>query len=252
MKLLLLGGTADARQLAQALHGHGVEVIYSIAGLVRQPRLECRVISGGFSMRGGLQSFVMHEQVDAILDATHPYARRMSETALAVTRALEIPVWRYQRPPWKAQVGDDWRDFEDWAALPAMLQDRRSVFLTAGQLVPAFVDALPVHCPDGEQRQILRTATRPGMHLPDSMTWIEDIGPFDVDSERTLFERYQVDALVSKNSGGLATVAKLTVARERGVPVFLLRRPLLPAADIEFSTPDKCLDHIVGRARATA
>jgi precorrin-6A/cobalt-precorrin-6A reductase len=133
-----------------------------------------------------------------------------------------------------------------------MLQDRRSVFLTAGRPTPVFVDALQTHCQDGEQRQILRTATPPRMRLPDSMTWIEDIGPFDVDSERALFEQYQVDALVSKNSGGSATVAKLTVARERGLPVFLLRRPLLPAADIEFSTPEQCLDHIVALARATA
>jgi precorrin-6A/cobalt-precorrin-6A reductase len=244
VKLLLLGGTADARQLAQDLHWRGVEVIYSIAGLVRQPQLDCRVLSGGFSAQGGLQQFVAHEAIDAIMDATHPYAQRISATALAVARAGGIPLWRYQRPPWQAQAGDDWHTFEDWSELPQMLRAKRSVFFTAGQLTQAFVEQLQAHCAAGGQRQVLRTAIQPEIELPESMTWIEDIGPFDIDSERDLFERYRVDALVSKNSGGAATAAKLEVARDRGVPVFLLRRPLLAAADVEFSEPRPCLDFI--------
>jgi precorrin-6A/cobalt-precorrin-6A reductase len=248
VKLLLLGGTADARQLAQGLQQRGIEVIYSIAGLVRQPVLDCRVLSGGFSAQGGLDQFVMREAIGAILDATHPYAQRMSATALAVARAQGIPLWRYQRPPWQAQAGDDWQTFADWSELPPLLRGRRSVFFTAGQLTQAFVEQLQAHCADGGQRQILRTAIRPEIELPESMTWIEDIGPFDIDSERDLFARYRVDALVSKNSGGAATVAKLSVARERRVPVFLLRRPLLAAADAEFSELRQCLEFVAGQA----
>ena len=239
MKLLLLGGTADARQLAQDLHAQGVDVIYSIAGLVRQPQLDCRVISGGFSEQGGLAAFVLREDIGAIVDATHPYAQRMSVTAVTVARAQGIPVWRYQRPPWQAQPGDDWQEFDDWTALPPMLQAKRAVFFTAGQLAQDFIERLQRVAVD--QRQVLRTAVAPGIDLPASMTWIEAIGPFDVDAERALFERYQIDALVSKNSGGAGTLAKLVVARERGVPVFMLRRPVLQAADAEFGEVGQCV-----------
>jgi len=252
VKLLLLGGTADARQLAQGLQQRGVEVIYSIAGLVRQPRLDCRVLSGGFSARGGLQQFVAQAAIGAILDATHPYAQRMSATALAVARAQGIPLWRYQRPPWQAQAGDDWHSFDHWPELAPLLCGKRAVFFTAGQLTQAFVEKLQAHCAAGGQRQVLRTAIQPEIELPKSMTWIEDIGPFDIDAERDLFERFRVDALVSKNSGGAATAAKLEVARERGVPVFLLRRPLLAAADVEFCEPRQCLDFIAAQALVSA
>ena len=250
MKLLLLGGTADARQLAQGLQQRGVEVIYSIAGLVRQPQIECRVLSGGFSAQGGLQAFVLREAIDAIVDATHPYAQSMSATALTVARTEGIPLWRYQRPPWQPQADDDWREFDDYSELPSLLRDRRSVFFSAGQLAQPFVEQLQASC--AEQRQVLRTAIRPTIDLPGSMIWIEDIGPFDIDAERSLFERYRVDALVSKNSGGAATVAKLSVARERAVPVFLLRRPLLPPADEEFSEPRQCLDFVAGQKLVSA
>jgi precorrin-6A/cobalt-precorrin-6A reductase len=250
VKLLLLGGTAEARQLAQDLSRQGVEVVYSIAGRVRQPLLECRVQSGGFSAQGGLRQFVIREAIGAILDATHPYAQRISATALGVARAQDIPLWRYQRPSWQAQAGDDWRTFDDWAELPALLRGRRSVFFTAGQLTQVFVEQLQAHC--AGQLQVLRTATRPEIDLPASMTWIDDIGPFDIDSERKLFERYRVDTLVSKNSGGEATAAKLGAARARGVPVFLLRRPPSSAADAEFSEPRQCLDFVTGQALASA
>jgi precorrin-6A/cobalt-precorrin-6A reductase len=252
MKLLLLGGTADAQQLAQGLHQRGVEVIYSIAGLVRQPKLECRVISGGFSAKGGLEQFVEVEDIAAIVDATHPYAQRMSDTAVAVACTRSIPVWRYQRPPWQTQQGDDWQAFDDWSALPALLQSKRSVFFTAGQLTQSFIDNLQSSTAAVEQRQCLRTAIRPPVTLPDSMTWIEAIGPFDIDAERALFEHHAIDALVSKNSGGAATVAKLVVARERGVPVFLLRRPVLAAADAEFSEVGQCLTFVTAQASEIA
>ena len=100
MNLLLLGGTAEAKQLARDLQQQGIALIYSLVGLVRQPQLDCRVISGGFSARGGLRRFIEDEAVDAILDVTHPYAQRMSDHAVEVARQCGIPIWRYQRPPW--------------------------------------------------------------------------------------------------------------------------------------------------------
>ena len=249
MTLLLLGGTAEARAVAEQLHARGVDVIYSIAGLVRQPQLDCRIESGGFSRHGGLDAFCRAEGVDAVLDATHPYAAHMSCTAREVTRALQIPLWRYQRSPWQAGAGDDWRAFEDWRELPAALADRRAVFLTAGQIGQDIADAF-ARTPG--QKQWLRSATAPGVELPESMTWIEAIGPFAADDERALFEQHGFDAVVSKNSGGAATAAKLDIARERGVPVWLLERPRLPAADDEFAEVPACVEFVVAQQRETA
>ena len=251
MSLLLLGGTADAKFLARELHRQGITVIYSIAGLVRQPQLDCRVVSGGFSRLGGLGKFIEDESIDAILDATHPYAQRMSEQAVAVARLRGIPVWRYQRPPWQAQTDDVWHEFSDWQSLAPLLQTFRSVFFSAGQLLPEFVDQLGSQVDNGEQRHLLRTANSPDFGLPESIIWIEGIGPFDIDSERALFDRYAIDALVTKNSGGSATGAKLTVAQERGVPVFVLQRPSLAATDREFAELGSCLGFVAARAGAT-
>lgn len=251
MKLLLLGGTADARELADGLQRLGVEVIYSIAGLVRQPQLECRVVSGGFSAGGGLAAFLQREAIDAILDATHPYAGRMSATAADAARAQGLPLWRYQRPAWQAQAGNDWHEFGDWSMLADRLAGYRSVFFSAGQLTQAFVDELKERSADG-QRQVLRTAIEPEIDLPASMSWIGGIGPFDIDGERALFDRYRFDALVSKNSGGAATAAKLEVARERGVPVYLLQRPALVPADAEFGATGQCVEFIAEQNRASA
>lgn len=252
MTLLLLGGTSDARRLAQRLHERGGDVIYSLAGLVRQPQIDCRIVSGGFTPLGGLRQFIEMEKVAAILDATHPYAQRMSDTAVAAARHCGIPVWRYQRPPWHAQSADDWHDFDSWEQLIPQLLTRRSVFFSAGQLQQTFVDQLIDQLNNTNQRHTLRTATRPQIKLPQTMTWIEDIGPFDIDAERALFERFEVDTLVTKNSGGSATAAKITVAREQGLPVFLLTRPPLVGADEEFSDFDLCFDFVARRTSEAA
>jgi precorrin-6A/cobalt-precorrin-6A reductase len=258
MNLLLLGGTAEAKQLARdlqqprGLQQQGVEVIYSLAGLVRQPQLDCRVVSGGFSVRGGLHRFIEDEAVDAILDVTHPYAQYMSERAVEVARQCGIPVWRYQRPSWQPQPGDTWQEFADWPELLTHLRPYRSVFLSAGQLSQDFVESVRLQSGDSGQRHLLRTATALDFDLPASMTWVEGIGPFDIDSERALFERHAVDVVVTKNSGGSATIAKLTLAREQGLPVFLLQRPQLAAADVEFERLDECLSFVVAQSGVTA
>ena len=116
---------------------------------------------------------------------------------------------------------------------------------------PELAEQLRTDCAESGQRQLLRTATRPDFTLPESMTWIEDIGPFTHDAELEAFERHAVDALVSKNSGGDATVAKLKVARELKVPVFLLRRPTLPSVEREFADLETCLEFVVARSAET-
>ena len=244
MSILVLGGTGDARQIAQRLHNRNLPVIYSVAGLVRQPELPCRVVSGGFSQFGGLISFLKKSGVNAVMDATHPYAAHMSRTAVSAARLCQIPVWRYLRPPWLPQPGDEWHEFADWQELPPMLRDRNVVFFASGQLPRGVAERLQQLAQECGQTHLLRTAVQPQQKLPESMISIEGIGPFSVEQERIIFSKFGVDALISKNSGGTATAAKLAVARERDVPVYMLQRPLLPTANQEFDNIDSCIDFV--------
>jgi len=233
MSLLLLGGTADARRLCKALIDQGVAIIYSVAGLVRTPDVDCEVVSGGFTQFGGLPAFLKDRNITAILDATHPYAATMSTTAVAAAKACNILCWRFHRPAWEACKGDNWQMFKDWDDMLPALRNKESIFLTAGQIEQQIVDCLARN----EQQILYRTAAKPKILLPDAIKWIKAIGPFDKEDELALMKQYQVDVLVSKNSGGEATVAKLIVARELGVPVFMLQRPELSIADRVFTDP---------------
>ncbi|MGK0500596.1 MAG: precorrin-6A/cobalt-precorrin-6A reductase, partial [Oceanicoccus sp.] len=117
MNLLILGGTADGRKLATSLHQQGVSVIYSVAGLVRMPDVDCQVVSGGFSQFGGLISYIKQQSITAILDVTHPYAQIMSATAVDVAKACDIPCWRFHRAAWQPEAGDNWQLFQQWDKL---------------------------------------------------------------------------------------------------------------------------------------
>lgn len=239
MTLLVLGGTTEGKQLATNLAEQGIALIYSLAGLVRTPELDCEIVSGGFTQHGGLISFITQRRITAILDATHPYAQGISTRAVEAATACGIPCWRYQRPAWRPGPGDDWREFDTMEALLAALNDKQSVFLTAGQLDQRSLDVLQAYQQQG-QRQLLRTAVKPQVPLPPGMHWTQAIGPFDIEDERRLMADHQIDVLVSKNSGGQATAAKLTVARERAIPVYMQARPKLPKPDQEFDDLEKC------------
>lgn len=242
-KLLLLGGTADARRMTKVLleesdeQKQQLQIVYSVAGLVRTPELPCEVLVGGFSQFGGLATYIRDEKVDAILDVTHPFAATMSSTAVSVAKDMGIPCWRFHRPEWQQQPGDHWQMFNDWQALIPELAGKHSVLLTAGQPTQVAMDQLVAQSLQvyGGQRLILRTAAPPRVELPDSVEWIKGIGPFRLEDEQALFEQYGVDALVTKNSGGASTEAKLHAARELDVEVFMLQRPTLPDADQQFS-----------------
>ena len=242
MCLLILGGTADGRRLADFFYQQGLSVIYSVAGLVRKPKLSCKVISGGFTQFGGLQVFIKKNGVTAIIDVTHPYAQIMSTTAVETAKACGIPCWRFHRPAWKAQRGDQWRCFRQWPNLAAKLVTYRRVLLTCGQLNQKEFALLRAYA---NQKQWLRTAVKPRIDLPISAQWIKAMGPFNVDDEIQLMQSREIDVLVSKNSGGDATSAKLQAARELAIPVFMLERPTLADADRIFYTRQQCQNYVL-------
>ncbi len=243
MTLLLLGGTSEAKLLAKSLHKLGLKIIYSIAGLVRTPALECEVVIGGFSQFGGLDSFIKANNISAILDVTHPYAQNMSRQALISAKNKDIPCWRFHRPPWKVEEGDDWTIFTSWQALLQAIKDKNSVFFSAGQLPEYAVDVLNNYVKDG-QKQLLRTAVNSTIALPDNMKWVKGIGPFRKQSEVDLLIANNVDCLVSKNSGGTATQQKILAARELGIPVYMLQRPTLEPSNKEFNEIKACEEFV--------
>lgn len=243
--VLILGGTADARELTEQLCRQDIKVIYSIAGMVRVPAVDCEVVSGGFSQYGGLSEYIAQKNIIAIVDATHPYAKIISTTAVAAAKAGDIPCWRFQRPPWQPELGDNWHEFDDWEHLLTPLAEKNSVFFTAGQLPGSVISTLETNAAQSLQYQLLRTAIKPSHKLLPTMRWIKAIGPFNYQSERSIMKSRCIDVLVSKNSGGQATVAKLAAARSLGIAVFMLKRPSLPDADQTFSTVAECYSFII-------
>ena len=218
--VLILGGTADARRVALMLHEQGLPLIYSVAGLVRRPDVPAEIISGGFTQFGGLSAYIKSRNIVAIINATHPYAEKMSETAQRIAQQQGIAYWRFLRPAWQAEEKDNWVICKDWLAIVEKINAYENIFFTAGQVPQEVLDAL------GAMQQItLRTAVKPKAYLPEKCHWIKAIGPFDYDSEYQLIKHKKFDVLVSKNSGGEATVAKLIAARHLGIPVLMLERP---------------------------
>ena len=224
MKLLILGGTADARHLATALHQAqpGLELVYSVAGLVRHPQVPATVVSGGFSQFGGLSVYCKEQHITGIVNATHPFSTTMGNHATQACNELGLDYWRFLRPQWQQQAGDDWRFFGSTNELLNALSCYQRTLLTLGQVSPEELALL------GSNQQIwLRTAVEPKHILPANVTWIKAIGPFDEANELALLQQYQIQAVASKNSGGSSTVAKLSAARVLEVPVLMLQRPTI-------------------------
>jgi precorrin-6A/cobalt-precorrin-6A reductase len=234
-RILLLGGTGDALSIARHL---GPRHIYSLAGLSRVPTdLACTVRAGGFGGAKGLARFIESERIDLLIDVTHPYAAQISANAIAASRASGIACWAARRPAWQARAGDDWREFADWASLVTSLERFSRPLFTLGREPLAHLDQIPA-----SQYWIVRCLEA---HRGSARARVLDArGPFTAEGERGLFLAHAIDVLVSKNSGGRATEAKLDIARELGLPVLMLRRPALPAVDREFHSADALLNAV--------
>ncbi|BBP63057.1 MULTISPECIES: cobalt-precorrin-6A reductase [Pseudomonas] len=239
-RILLLGGVTEALAIARTL---GPSHIYSLAGVGRVPTdLACQVRVGGYGGAQGLAQFIREQGIDLLLDATHPYAAQISHNAAQAARTCAIACWALRRPAWQPQAGDDWREVADWAELTQALQPFQRPLFTLGREPLQHLHEIP----PGQFWTLRALDMYPGNERCEV---IGARGPFHIQGERELFERRQIDVLVSKNSGSTATEPKLEVARERGVPVLVLKRPVLPEVDRVFETADQVLQglrHLVG------
>jgi len=228
MRILILGGIGEAVKLARRLAPFHA-VTYSLAGKGRAPDLPCAVRVGGFGGGDGLAAFLRDNRIELLIDATHPYAAQISRNAAQAAQAASVPLWAYRRPPWRPQPGDDWRSVADWTEMMAALREFKRPFFTIG-LEPLRQAAMI----SPEQYWLVRClAVEPP--VSPRLTVLSATSPFSLEQESALLQDYQIDVLVAKNSGGAAVEAKLAAARQQGIPVVLLERPALPAADREFA-----------------
>ncbi|MEU9147064.1 cobalt-precorrin-6A reductase [Streptomyces sp. NPDC048349] len=247
--VLILGGTTEARRLAEALASAGtgagvaagaaaapgagavqrgaaqtVRVTTSLAGRVAAPVLppgETRI--GGFGGPAGLAAWISAHRVTHLVDATHPFAERMSFNASEAAALSGVPLLALRRPGWTPAPGDAWTcadSLADAAALLPALGAR--VFLTTGRMgLHSFA-----HLTD--TWFLVRSVDPPAAPVPPRLEVLLARGPFTLDDERELLARHRIDLLVTKDSGGSATSPKLTAAREAGIPVLVVRRPPVP------------------------
>lgn len=224
MKVLVLAGTAEARALSQHLDAlPDVELVVSLAGRTSAAADHGGTVRvGGFDGVDGLETHLMKERIDAIVDATHPFATTMSAHAIQAAHRTGLPHLRFERPPWRAQPGDHWTEVADVAgaarALPALGASR--VLLTIGRTgLDAFGDIVDVHF-------IVRSIETVDEQSLADVVFLRARGPFTVADEVALLEGHAIDAMVTKNSGG--DDAKLVAARELDIPVIMVRRPPSP------------------------
>ncbi|MER8502844.1 MULTISPECIES: cobalt-precorrin-6A reductase [unclassified Mesorhizobium] len=225
-RILILGGTTEARQLAGKLAARAdISVMLSLAGRTENPAAQgVPVRVGGFGGAGGLAFYLHQNKIDLLIDATHPYAAQISANAADAAGMTGVPIVALRRPEWEAVEGDRWMLVDTVAsAVTALGSVPRRVFLALGRQEVAAFEAAPRH------HYLIRSVdpVEPRLAVPDA-AYLLARGPFHEVDERALLQEHRIDVVVSKNSGGEATYGKIAAARALGVEVVMIRRPALP------------------------
>lgn len=230
-RLLILGGTRDAATLAhQATEAFGdtLDVVSSLAGRTRPPALPGAVRVGGFGGTAGLTAFLRNDAINLLIDATHPFAQRISAHAADAACDAGIPRLSLIRPPWPLEPGGPWVDAADTAMAARMLRERgaQRVFLSTGVTdLAAFADLTDVFF-------LLRLLGDVPQSLPlRHVDIVHGKPPFTRSEEIALIERYDIDTMVTKNSGGALNQGKIEAVRVLGLPTIVIRRPAHPPGE---------------------
>jgi precorrin-6A/cobalt-precorrin-6A reductase len=230
-RLLILGGTTDATALssialAQAAQRPDLEIITSLAGRTQKATAPGTHRIGGFGGAAGLADYLRDQRIDYLIDATHPFANQITWNGAIAAQSLPIPHLILNRPAWEKQEGDRWLEVDSHLAAAAALPDlAQRVFLTIGrQELAAFSELKNIWF-------LMRMIDPPAPPIPNGEILL-DRGPFSLENERNLIKEFNIQAIVSKNSGGDATYAKIIAAREMDIPIVMVQRPPLPEAEI--------------------
>ena len=221
MTIMILGGTAEARQLAAVLVANGVDVISSLAGRVNAPNLPPgRVRVGGFGGSDGFAECLRQEHASAVVDATHPFATTISHNAQQAAILTGTPLVRLERPGWGQHPrSGSWTWVADAAAARAIAEAAVRPFLTTGR------QSLPDFLPWADRNVLVRLVDPPTDLLPKCWVLIMSRGPYSYAGEHQILTEHAVDVLITKDSGGAHTVAKLEAAGDIGIPVVIIARP---------------------------
>ncbi len=249
-KILILGGTAEARLLAERLAGRSeLDVILSLAGRTASPtRQSVPVRSGGFGGAAGLADYLVHERIDVLIDATHSYANVISANAVEAARKTDVLFVALQRPPWVAVAGDCWSEVGDVSeAVRTLGPEPRRVFVALGRNELAPLKDAPQH------HYLIRSVdpVDPPLPLPH-VVYVTGRGPFSEADDRALMTAQKIEVVIAKNSGGSATYGKIAAARALGIGVIMVRRPPAPVAPTVETVEDALawLDHALTSATA--
>jgi precorrin-6A/cobalt-precorrin-6A reductase len=221
MTILILGGTAEARALAAELAGAGQDVLTSLAGRIREPaRPAGRVRVGGFGGAQGLATFLRSRGIQAMIDATHPFAAQISASAATAAALTGVPLLRLERPGWTDHPrAAEWTWVADATAARMAAEPYSRPFLTTGR------GSLAAFLPWADRSALVRVVDPPDVPVPERWTVITARGPYDYAAERRLMAEFGVNVLLTKDSGGSHTVAKIDAAGALGIPVVIIARP---------------------------
>ena len=229
MRVLILGGTADANRLVAAVATDTrIEAVLSYAGRTENPTpppIAWRV--GGFGGVGGLVDYLRAANIAIVIDATHPFAARMSANAITACALANVPLLALERAAWQRMPGDCWIEVDDIAAAAEALGSApRRVFLGIGR---QYLDVFAAH---PQHHYLVRLVDPPRMplRLPNSEVIVAR-GPFDFAGDRAMLIEHRIDIVVARNAGGDAAYAKIEAARDLGLPVVMIRRPVIPARE---------------------
>jgi precorrin-6A/cobalt-precorrin-6A reductase len=222
LRVLLLGGTSEASEIARRLaDDDGLRVLSSLAGRVNQPRIPAGPVRiGGFGGVDGLTAFLKEGKIRAVIDATHPFASRISANAETACKQLGVPLIAFARAPWAKHEADHWHAVPDTERAAAYIAKTASrVFLAIGrQQLDAFASC-------NNAWFLIRAIDPPDVSLPANTKLLLERGPFLLEDELGLLRDHAIDCVVSKNSGGPATYAKIEAARLLRIPVVMVDRP---------------------------
>jgi precorrin-6A/cobalt-precorrin-6A reductase len=245
--VLLLAGTSEAQRIARALAARGTPAIASLAGGTRAPRPQpLQTREGGFGGADGFRRFLQDRGISTVLDATHPFAHRMSQRAAEICGDLSIPYCQFLRPAWRPGPGDRWTEVAREEDVAAHVPEGAVVFLATGRPTLtrfANLSHATIIC-----RQIDAEPDTP-FPFPHGR-YLVGHPPFSVEEEEALFRDLGVDWLVVKNAGGTAPMSKLVAARNLGLPVAMIARPPQPQGVPRVETVEAALDWLQSQVPA--